>query len=95
MPTDRPLFRPRSTALDTDQLLAEAVPLAKLVLLIGLVALVPVLLQVVFLETLGLVPVSLELFQFVFALMTQFVLAVGAGLVLLYVFVRALQFESE
>lgn len=95
MPTDRPFFRPRSTTLDTDQLREEAVPLAKLVFVIGLVALIPVILQILFVETLGLVPVSLGLFQFVFAVMTQFVLAVGAGLVLIYVITRGLDLQSE
>lgn len=95
MADDRPFFRPRSTTLDTDQLLAEAIPLAKLVLVIGLVALIPVILQILFVEALGLVPISLGLFQFVFAVMTQFVLAVGAGLVLIYVIARGLQFDAE
>lgn len=95
MATDRPFFRPRSTTLDTDQLVEEAVPLVKLVLVIGLVALIPVILQILFVEALGLVPISLGLFQFVFAVMTQAVLAVGAGLVLIYVIARGLQFGSE
>lgn len=91
MPTDRPFFRSRSTTLDTDQLIEEAVPLAKLVLAIGLVALIPLILQMLFVEALGLLPVSL---QFFFAVMTQFVLAVGAALVLIYVIARGLQFDS-
>lgn len=95
MAADRPFFRPRSTSLDTDQLLEEAVPLAKLVVAIGLVALVPVLLEIVFVEVLALVPVSLELFQFVFAVLTQFILAVGGGLLLIYVISRGLELHSE
>lgn len=95
MATDRPFFRPRSTTLDTDQLLAEAVPLGKLVLVIGLVALIPLILQILFVEALALVPISLGLFQFVFAVMTQFVLAVGAGLILIYVIARGVQYEHE
>jgi hypothetical protein len=92
MATDRPFYQPGSSSLDGDQLLEEAIPLAKLVLVVGAVAVIPILLQMMFVEALGLLPVSL---QWLFAVLTQFVLAVGAGLILLYVVARAIQVEQE
>jgi len=85
MSTARPFFVSSSGELDTDRILYEAIPLAKLVAAVGLVALAPVFLQVVLGTILG-VPSPLGL---LLTLATQFVLAVGTGIVLMYVVVRA------
>ncbi|MHB9285661.1 hypothetical protein ACKVMT_01310 [Halobacteriales archaeon Cl-PHB] len=87
MPPARPFFEASSGALDVEQLVAEAYPLAKLIGLVAIVALVPVLLQLLLVDFVGVTP-ALHL---VLGLATQFVLAVGAGLVLLYVVSRAQQ----
>lgn len=87
----RPFFDPQSGTLDADQLLHEAEPLAKLVALVGLVALVPFLLQWLLFELASIAPALAVLFT----LATGFVLAVGTGLVLLYVVVRANQLAAE
>lgn len=71
-------------SLDVDAVLAEAAPLARLVAAVGAVALVPVALQWLLIETLGFVSV----FASLLSVATQFVLAVGTGVVLLYVVVR-------
>lgn len=68
--------------IDTDQVLAEAIPLAKLVGLVTAVALVPFLLAFL---------ASPSVFGAVFAVVGQFVVAVGSGLVLIYVVARAIQ----
>jgi hypothetical protein len=73
--------------LDRDALYREAVPLARLVLAVAVVALVPVFLQWFLVETVGL----LEYLTALLSLATQFVLAVGAGVVLLYVVTRGLE----
>lgn len=86
MSTTRPFFTSSSGELDTDRILYEAIPLAKLIGAVGLVALVPLFLQVVLEETaLGVL----------LTLAAQFVLAVGAGIVLVYVVVRANQIADE
>jgi len=91
MSTTRPFFLQSSGELDTDRILYEAIPLAKLVAAVGLVALVPVFLQVVLSTFLGMAfRVGLLL-----TIATQFVLAVGTGIVLMYVVVRALQIADE
>ena len=83
MPPSPPFVDPGTGSLDTDQLLAEAIPLAKLITLVGAVALVPLAVAIL------LGPYSS--FTVVFTIAGQFLLAVGAGLVLLYVVSRAIQ----
>ena len=73
-------------SLDTDRVLAEAIPLAKLVGLIGVVGYAPL----AFLA--GEAPFGFDL---LFVLASQFVLAVGAAVVLLYVVSRAIQLSRE
>ncbi|WP_323675425.1 hypothetical protein [Halorubellus sp. PRR65] len=87
MPSDTPFVDPLTNELDAPQLLREAVPLAKLVALVALGALVPFLFVVLFgaRSTLGTV--------FLFA--SQFVLAVGTGLVLMYVVARAHELAGD
>jgi len=73
--------------IDTAQVLAEAIPIAKLIVLVVAVALVPALL--VF--TLGgSSPVGI-----VFVILMQFVLAVGGAIVLMYVITRAIQLADR
>lgn len=82
MSSSTPFVDPTGT-LDADQILAEAIPLAKLVGLVVGVALVPF--AVVFL--LGL----RSGIGLLFTLVGQFVLAVGSGIVLMYVVARGVQ----
>lgn len=91
MSPSRPFFTSPSRDLDTGQIVEEALPLAKLVAAVGVVALVPVLLQVLLVELLAVVPVIGVLFTFA----TQFVLAVVTGIVLMYVVLRANQLAAE
>lgn len=95
MPSNRPFVTSRSGALDAEQLIDEAVPLGKLVAFVGLVAVIPLLLQFLLVEILGLAAGFGSVLQVIFSLMTQFLLAVGTGLVFMYVIARALQFETE
>jgi len=80
MPSRRPFVDVETGTLDRDQILAEAVPLARLVLFFGLIALVPFALAFFFFGR--------SILGTVLAAIGQFVLAVGAGIVLMYVFVR-------
>lgn len=82
MDSSRPFFD--ADVLDVDAVWAEAWALARLVAVVGVVALVPMALQWLAVETLGFAP----LFTTVLALATQFVLAVGTGVVLVYVVAR-------
>lgn len=68
--------------IDTDQVLVEAIPIAKLVALVVAVALVPFVLAIL----LDSVPVL----GMLFAIAGQFTLAVGSGIVLIYVITRAI-----
>jgi len=77
--------------LDSGAVWREVVPLARLVAVVGAVALVPLALQWLFVETLGLVPVLTALLS----VATQFVLAVGTGVVLLYVVTRAIRLADD
>jgi hypothetical protein len=80
MPSDPPFIDPTSRSLDTDQILYEAIPIASLIALFAGTALLPLLL---------VLAVGGGLLGAVFTAAAQFVLAVGAGVVLLYVIVRA------
>ena len=78
-----PLVDAESGRIDRTQVLAEAIPLAELVGLVALIALVPYSIAVLLGESI------------LFALLGQFVLAVGSGVVLIYVVSRAMQLASE
>lgn len=91
MQPSTPFVDPESGELDTDQIIDEAVPLAKLVALVGVAALVPFVLTLLFAEALALNSALAA----VFSVATQFVLAVGSGLVLLYVVARGTQLVEE
>jgi hypothetical protein len=80
MSPSRPFIEQPSGTVDTNQLLREAIPLAKLIGLVAVVALGPF----------GLA-VMLGAFQSLFTLLAQFVLALGGSVVLLYVIARGIQ----
>lgn len=84
MPPDSPFIDPRTGSIDVEAVLREAIPLAKLVALVAVVALVPFAIS----STLGV-------FSTTFAILAQFVLAVGSGVVLLYVVARGIRLAEE
>ncbi|APW97505.1 hypothetical protein CHINAEXTREME_06845 [Halobiforma lacisalsi AJ5] len=81
MSTSGPFFDDSGT-LDDDRLFYELVPIAKLVALFGAVAAVPFLL-------------AAASGALLFTLLSQFVLAVGSGVVLLHVVVRGVELADE
>lgn len=78
-----PFIDRESGELDLDQIRAEAFPVAGLVVLFGALALLPFLLTL-------LVSYNRLLAGF-FTLVSQFVIAVGVGVVLMYVVARGIQ----
>ena len=82
MSDDPPFINPKRGTLNTAQIRTEAYPLAGLVMLFGALALVPFVLSL-FADESPLVVI--------FTILTQFVLAVGAGIVLIYVVARGIQ----
>lgn len=91
MSPSRPFFTSPSGDIDPSQVLEEARPLAKLIGAVGIVALIPIILQIIIVDILAVVPV----FGVVFTLAAQFIAAVGTGIVLIYVIVRANQLADE
>ncbi|MBB6647726.1 hypothetical protein [Halobellus ruber] len=87
MPSDTPFFDAGSGTLDVAEILSEAIPLARLIGLFVGVSLLPFILGAFSFGTGSLVGAA-------FVLLGQFVLAVGAGIVLLYVVVRARQLSN-
>lgn len=87
MPPSTPFVDPDTATLDTEQIYAEAIPLAKLVgLFIGL-ALVP--LVIVYLLA------GHSVFGALLTAIAQFILAIGSGIVLMYVIARAKQLTDD
>lgn len=85
------IFVDRETGeLATEQILTEAIPLAKLLALAVAAALVPFVLGLAVIEA-GVLVVIGELF----ILVAQFVLAVGTGITLLYIISRAIQLTTD
>ena len=84
MPSSPPFIDRETEKLDTDQLLAEAVPLAKLIGLVAILALVPLI-----------IATSVGIFPWLLVVITQFILAVGFALVLIYVITRGIQLAEE
>jgi hypothetical protein len=74
-----PFLDQEAGELDMSQIWTEAIPLAGLVALFGGLALVPFLVALL---------LGGNGFAFLFTLLAQFVLAVGAGIVLMYVVAR-------
>ena len=81
-----PFVESETGRIDRNRVLVEAIPLAELVGLVGAIALVPFAL-VILLGPSG--------FGALFMLLTQFILAVGSGVVLIYVISRAVQLVNE
>ena len=87
MSPSNPFIDRETGQIDTDRVLVEAIPIAKLIGLFVAIALVPLL--VVF------VLVGNSAIGMLFILVAQFVLAVGAGVVLLYIITRAIRLANE
>lgn len=87
MSTSPPFIDQDTGGLDTEQIQAEAFPLAGLIALFVGLALVPFVLVVLFSgnSTLGLL----------FTVLAQLTLAIGAGIVLIYVVARGTQLAGE
>jgi len=78
-----PFIDRETGALDTAQIRNEAYPLAGLILLFVGLALIPFLFVLLFFGN--------SFLGFVFTLLTQFILAVGTGIVLIYIIARGIQ----
>ncbi len=87
MPPSTPFVDRRTETIDTTQVLMEVVPLAKLIGVFVAMALVPF--TVVFLLS------GHSVIGVLFTLVGQFILAVGSGIVLMYIIARALQLSGE
>jgi hypothetical protein len=81
MSSTPPFVDPESNELNIAQIVTEAVPILGLVVLFGLLAALSFLLGTLFGSPLGLG----------FLIVTQLILAVGTGIVLLYVIARGIQ----
>lgn len=86
MSPSRPFIEPDSGGLDTDQILTEAYPLAGLVLLFAGLALVPFLVALLF---------GGSFLSGLFTVLAQLVLAIGGGIVLMYVVARGVQLSGD
>ena len=86
MPPSTPFVDPQTGALDAAQIIAEAIPLAKLVGSFAALAFVPFAIAFA---------VGGSVFGAMFSILGQFVLAVGTGVVLIYVIARAIWIASE
>lgn len=87
MPSPPPFVDPVTGELDTEQILSEAVPLAKLIGVFVALSLVPF--------TIAFAGVGFPAVSAMFAVVGRFVLAVGTGVVLMYVVVRGTQLSGE
>lgn len=83
MSNDPPFIDRDTSELDTTQIRTEAIPIAALVTLFAGLALIPFLFVVVFAGSSGL--------GALLTLLSQFILAVGTGIILLYVVARGIQ----
>ncbi|MFC4448226.1 hypothetical protein [Halorussus aquaticus] len=82
-----PFLDPKTGAIDWKQVLREAIPLARLVGLFVAVSLVPFAFVFLFEDNSAL--------RAMFTVATQFVLAVGSGVVLMYVISRGIRLADE
>lgn len=87
MPSPPPFVDPTTRELDTDQVLLEALALGKLIGLFVAISLVPFALVFFVLGSSGL--------SAILVVAGQFVLAIGAGIVLMYVIARGRQLSGE
>ncbi|MFC6872995.1 hypothetical protein [Halobellus marinus] len=83
MPSEPPFIDPVTGELDTSQIRAEAFPLAGLIVLFGALALLPFVL--------GFLAGGSFVIGAFLTVVGQFILAVGAGIVLMYVIARGIQ----
>ncbi|MFC4249659.1 hypothetical protein ACFOZ7_22450 [Natribaculum luteum] len=90
MSPPKPFFTSPSEELNTAQILDEALPLAKLIGAVVIVAFLPILA----LQLIEFV-VEFSILRLVFVLAAQFILAVGSGIVFLYIIIRANQLLDE
>ncbi|MEF8784739.1 MAG: hypothetical protein V5A45_02315 [Haloarculaceae archaeon] len=81
-----PFIDPETSELDTDQILTEAYPLIGLIVLFAGLALIPFLIVLLFAGN--------SLLGSLFTLLAQGILAVGTGIVLMYVIARAIQLSQ-
>ena len=82
MSDDPPFINPERGTLNTAQIRTEAYPLAGLVMLFGALALIPFVLSLF---------VRVSALSTLFTIIALFVLAIGTGLVLIYVVARGTQ----
>ena len=87
MPSGPPFVDPRTGTIHVPQIVAEVVPLAKLIALVAGVALVPFALATFLFGS--------SILGAVVAVLGQFVLAVGSGIVLMYVVARGIELAGE
>lgn len=87
MPPSPPFVDRETGTVDIDQILAKVVPLAKLIGLFVALALVPLVLVVLLAGN--------SLAGMILAVVAQFILTVGAGIVLLYVISRGIHLAEE
>ncbi|GAA0201517.1 hypothetical protein ACFFQF_01825 [Haladaptatus pallidirubidus] len=87
MPPSTPFVDRRTGTIDTTQILVEAIPLAKLIGVFVAIALIPF--------AVGFLLGEYSILDVLFTLAGQFVLAVGAGTVLIYSVARGSQLASE
>jgi hypothetical protein len=80
MPAERPFIVSGSATLDTDRIIRESIPVAKLIAAFGAVALVPFAIGVLLGGPHGI--------GLLFVLLAQFTLAVGSAVVLMFVVAR-------
>jgi hypothetical protein len=87
MPSPHPFVDPATGGLNTAMILSEAVPLAKLIGVFVAGSLVP--------HAIVFFGAESSVLGALIALVGDFILAVGAGIVLLYVVARGIQLSSE
>jgi hypothetical protein len=87
MPSKVPFIDPATRDLDTGQILSEAVPLVKLIGLFVAISFLPI--------GLGFFALGNSVVGALFAVIGQLILAVGAGIVLIYIIARGIQLSGE
>lgn len=87
MTSDVPFVDPGTATLDFDQILFESIPLAKLIGLFVAIAFVPLTIVFFFGGGSGI--------GLLFMLLSQFILAIGSGIVLVYVVARGITLAAD
>lgn len=78
-----PFIDSETGGLDTNQIVAEAYPLVGLILLFAGLALIPFIFVILLFGN--------SFIGFLFTLLTQLILAIGTGIILIYIIARAIQ----